>query len=286
MKRLALNAFVLLTVLIISAANLSTPIFQTPVESLTILPGRIMSLHAPVLIGIGVFITAIVICLIIKLIIKLKSKLVGIVLVAAGAITMLASGVAMVHTRAEDNSAAVFSERITQTLIEQIELSPIREDRAQLTRSSTEISKSNEDIPEDLPVVTDEPKYLMIDGVNYIGVLSIPALGIELPVNRTWSYSALRLTPCRYSGSIDSNSLVIAAHSYEAHFGYIDTLSVGEAIILTDVEGDEHIYQVAKVEVVEPTRVDDVIYSDYDLTLFTCTESGKERILVRCIQPE
>jgi len=52
------------------------------------------------------------------------------------------------------------------------------------------------------------------------------------------------------------------------------------------VEGIEHTYLVAKTEIVEPSSVDAVIYSDYDLTLFTCTESGKERIVVRCMRSE
>ena len=284
MKRLALNAFVLLVVIIISVANLSAPVYQTPVEALATLPGRLVSLSEPVLVGVVVFIGAIGVCLIIRLIVKLKAKLVGILFVAAGAIAMLASGVAMVHSRVEDSGAAVYSERITQTLIEQIELRPIHSDRPQLIIATE--GASNDDIPEDIQVASDEPEYLMIDGAKYIGILSIPALSIDLPVNRTWSYSELRLTPCRYSGSIDGNSLVIAAHSYEAHFKYIDTLPAGEAVILTDVEGVRHVYQIVEIYIVEPSSVEAVIDSDYDLTLFTCTASGKERVVVRCMRPE
>ena len=41
-----------------------------------------------------------------------------------------------------------------------------------------------------------------IDGRNYIGVLDIPALGLSFPIISEWSYDALQIVPCRYSGTI------------------------------------------------------------------------------------
>ena len=56
------------------------------------------------------------------------------------------------------------------------------------------------------------PDYLMapemempvetIDGVDYVGVLRIPSLALELPVISQWSYPLLKIAPCRYSGSM------------------------------------------------------------------------------------
>ena len=51
-----------------------------------------------------------------------------------------------------------------------------------------------------------------IDGRNYIGVLDIPALGLSFPIISEWSYDALQIAPCRYSGSAYLDNLVIAGH--------------------------------------------------------------------------
>ena len=40
-----------------------------------------------------------------------------------------------------------------------------------------------------------------LDGWNYIGYLSIPSVGLQLPVMSEWSYAGLKVAPGRYSGS-------------------------------------------------------------------------------------
>ena len=57
-----------------------------------------------------------------------------------------------------------------------------------------------------------------IQGYDYIAVLYIPVLELELPVMDQWDYTRLTVAPCRYTGSIYSNDLVIAGHAYEPHF--------------------------------------------------------------------
>ena len=39
-----------------------------------------------------------------------------------------------------------------------------------------------------------------INGIDYIGILRIPALELELPVISEWSYPRLKIAPCRYTG--------------------------------------------------------------------------------------
>ena len=51
-----------------------------------------------------------------------------------------------------------------------------------------------------------------VDGQEYIGVLKIPVLSLELPIISEWSYPSLRIAPCRYVGSAYLNNMVIAAH--------------------------------------------------------------------------
>ena len=116
----------------------------------------------------------------------------------------------------------------------------------------------------------------------YIGVLRVPALGLELPVAGEWGYDQLRSTPCRYAGSAYSDDLVIAAHNYASHFGRLGELAYGAEVSFTDVRGNVFMYEVANIEKLEPDAVDAMVDSNYELTLFTCTLGGANRVTVRC----
>lgn len=121
-----------------------------------------------------------------------------------------------------------------------------------------------------------------IDGYYYIGYLSIPSLGLELPVLSEWDYDRLKIAPCRYTGSTKTNNLVIAAHNYIRHFGKLAKLSVGDTVTFTDMDGIVSVYQVVVTDVLAATAVEEMTAGDYDLTLFTCTYGNKSRVTVRC----
>ncbi len=127
---------------------------------------------------------------------------------------------------------------------------------------------------------------ISIDGVKYIGVLTIPALGIELPVAENWDYTQMKISPCRYEGSIYKNNLVICAHNYSTHFRNIKNLQHHDEIIFIDAVGNEFFYQVELVETLQPTAIEEMISSQYDLSLFTCNYAGNARVTVRCNQIE
>ena len=125
-----------------------------------------------------------------------------------------------------------------------------------------------------------------IDGYGYIGYLSIPALGLELPVMSDWDYPRLRIAPCRYAGSSKADNLVIAAHNYERHFGNLAKLSPGDAVYFTDMDDVVSRYAVVAVETLAPSDVENMTAGKYDLTLFTCTYGGGSRVAVRCDRVE
>ena len=130
--------------------------------------------------------------------------------------------------------------------------------------------------PEQEMTVTD------IDGWGYIGCLSIPSIGLELPVMSEWSYPRLKIAPCRQFGSSRTDDLVIAAHNYESHFGKLTSLTAGDSVIFTDMDGIVNEYVVNKVEVLDPHSVEEVEHSGYALVLYTCTYGGKTRVTVFC----
>ena len=123
-----------------------------------------------------------------------------------------------------------------------------------------------------------------IDGQEYIGILHIPSLSLELPVISQWNDSRLRIAPCRYSGSAYTENLVIAGHNYDSHFGRLKNLSAGDEIRFTDMADNPFLYEVAEMEILQPTATEEMQSGDWDLTLFTCTLGGRTRIAVRCVR--
>ena len=119
---------------------------------------------------------------------------------------------------------------------------------------------------------------------NFLGVLTIPALDLELPVYATCDDERMKETVCRYSGSVAANNLVIAGHNYRRHFGGLSNLKTGDEVTLQTMDGEEHSYQVAQLETLAETAVKEMTAGDYPLTLFTCDYSGQARIAVRCQQ--
>lgn len=125
-----------------------------------------------------------------------------------------------------------------------------------------------------------------IDGRNYIGVLDIPALELSLPIISEWSYDALQIAPCRYSGSAYLDNLVIAGHNYRSHFASLPQLQPGDSVTFTDMDGNVFSYEVSSLETLSPYAVSDMTSGDWDLTLFTCTVGGQSRLAIRCDQAE
>ena len=187
----------------------------------------------------------------------------GTVLMALGTALLIAALSLFLWNQREARRAAAAAEEILPHLIEQIEpagAAPTLEEEPQ-SRDMTAVE---------------------IDGYEYIGYLSIPVLGLELPVMSEWDYTRLKTAPCRYTGSVFTGDLVIAAHNYVRHFGSLKTLSAGDAVYFTDMDGSVFTYEVSALEILSPTAIEEMTAGEYDLTLFTCTYGGKSRVTVRC----
>lgn len=144
----------------------------------------------------------------------------------------------------------------------------------------------------ELPSEQEIPDYILnpnmempvqeIDGYDYIGIVEVPACEIELPVISQWSYPALKRSPCRFGGSVYTDDMIIAAHTYDAHFRRLWNLYGGEEVYFTDVAGNRFGYEVVDMETIDGEDLETLEAGDWDLTLFTCTAGGSGRILIRC----
>lgn len=123
-------------------------------------------------------------------------------------------------------------------------------------------------------------------GYEYIGCLSIPALDLELPMMSDLTDEKLKVSPCRYYGSVQTEDMVLAAHNYAPFFGHLKELAIGDSLIFTDVSGQTQNYTVSEMYVLPPSAVEEMIHSGYPLTLFTCTDDNENRLTVRCTAVE
>ena len=141
-------------------------------------------------------------------------------------------------------------------------------------------------VPEYLLDAEREMPVQTINGRDYIGVLTIPSLELELPVLSQWDYPALKVAPCRYSGSLYQDNLIICAHNYASHFGKLKNLRVGDTAIFTDMDENVVSFQLAAQETIQPEDLEAMEAGDWDLTLFTCTVGGQSRVTVRFVRED
>ena len=158
--------------------------------------------------------------------------------------------------------------------------------RTGVPASPSPVSVQEPEIPDYILAPNMEMPTVEIDGQLYIGVLEIPALALELPIISQWSYPALHTAPCRYDGSAYQDDLIIAAHNYRRHFGALKELTPGDAVLLTDADGNVFRYAVAELELLGGGAVEEMHAGDWDLTLFTCTYGGQSRVTVRCLRED
>ena len=182
----------------------------------------------------------------------------GVILISLGAVLILAALLLFLYNRGEDRRAGQEAESLL-------------EDARSAMAADTD--------PEPQEELAEEITY------DYAGVIVIPDLSLELPVIDRWSYDRLKVAPCRQSGAAADGDLVIAAHNYKSHFGYLDRLEPGASVIFTDMEGTVYRYAVEEIRQLEPEDVEDVssvFSSEYPLVLYTCTPGGKARVAVFC----
>ena len=182
----------------------------------------------------------------------------GVILISLGAVLILAALLLFLYNRSEDRRAGQEAESLL-------------EDARSAMAADTD--------PEPQEELAEEITY------DYAGVITIPDLSLELPVIDRWSYDRLKVAPCRQSGAAADGDLVIAAHNYKSHFGYLDRLQPGASVIFTDMEGTAYRYVVEEIRRLEPEDAEDVssvFSSEYPLVLYTCTPGGKARVAVFC----
>ena len=206
----------------------------------------------------------------------MKQKI-GKICMVLGALLILASAALLAYNQWDasraDKAAQQALDGLEQTLNETVE----------------EKAKDDSVIPQPELDPEQEMTETELDGWSYIGYLSIPSIGLDLPVMSEWSYAGLKIAPGRYSGSTYADNMVVCAHNYAKHFSPIKWLAEGTPVYFTDMDGMRWSYEVSYVENLQPTQIEKMTEKtgesdQWDLTLFTCTTGGRARCAVRCVR--
>lgn len=195
----------------------------------------------------------------------------GIVFIALGAVLILSALLLLLYNRHE----AALAGKEAEILLSDVEAAIGGQTSPDGPTDATEETETEPTLSPELPV-------LHLNGYDYVGYVEIPVLELKLPVMATWDYELLQVAPCRQFGSSRTDDLVIAAHNYVTHFGYLKKLVPGDTVTFTDMDGIVNTYAVEKTETLDPTSVDAVKNSGCDLVLYTCTIGGKTRVCVFC----
>lgn len=204
-------------------------------------------------------------------------KAFGALFMLLAAVMLAGAGWLIYQNNAVETEAAESAEQALGTLIQEMQTAPAAEADPSPAPDTTPVPAATEEWVGEVP----EMPVMEIDGQEYIGYLELPTIGLKLPVMSKWSYPQLRVAPCRYWGSIYDDSMVIMAHNYERHFGKISTLEIGAPVQFVCADGSIYKYVVAKQENLEKQDTVEMVSSEWDLTLFTCTYGGGSRVTVR-----
>ena len=197
----------------------------------------------------------------------MKRTLRGMILITLGLALAITAAVRFAMYDRAARAAGENAEALLVTLTEEIHM---REEAARYDMAVQETPAS------ELPRAT-------LSGYDLVGIIRAPSLGLELPVLDAWSYDLLQIAPCRYSGSAAGGNLILLGHNYEAHFAPLKEIAIGAVVEFCDINGTVYTYEVAATEILQKTELEHLTASDYDLTLFTCTNGGISRFVVRCM---
>ena len=178
----------------------------------------------------------------------MKAKF-GIVLICIGSL-LIASALGLFLYFEKEQAAAAESVDKTLPKLASLVIENAKREEETVETPTEESTEEQKQLP--------EMDAVEIDGEMYIGFISMPTLGLELPIIQDWSYKKLKSAPCRYYGSIGGEDLVLMAHNYASHFGRIDELQPGDTVCFTDMDGISTWYQVTVRDLLPPTAVEEM----------------------------
>ena len=154
------------------------------------------------------------------------------------------------------------------------------------------------DIPQDnsqLQMATATSIYTASDGKQYetIGIVRIPKINVNYPIlAQTTNVELMKVAPYKFWGANPNEvgNLCIIGHNYRRRgvfFSDVPSLSVGDIVEIQDLTQRTIQYEVYDIHTVDPNdRSDTTQYTNgkKEVTLITCTDDAKQRVIVKCTE--
>jgi len=130
-----------------------------------------------------------------------------------------------------------------------------------------------------------------IEGHNVIGIIRIPKIKLEYPILETTSEHTLKLSVTKFFGDKlnETGNVVITGHNYNntTMFSKLNKLEIGDIVKITDEQNMTLDYKISKKYKVKPTDMSIVEATEEgarEITLLTCTNGRKERLIIKAIE--
>lgn len=124
---------------------------------------------------------------------------------------------------------------------------------------------------------------LSVDGVDFVGLVTLPRYGSVLPVCADWGETSQY--PCRFGGSIYDGSLQIGATTQKGQYDFYRELSVGDTVHYIDVEGNQYTFTITSMRYEKHVDQAALRQKDAALTLFIQNIYAFEYLIVFCDIP-
>lgn len=124
---------------------------------------------------------------------------------------------------------------------------------------------------------------LSVDGTDFVGIIEIPGYDSVLPVGAVWGNSWKY--PCRFGGSIYDGTMQIGATTQEGQYDFYRELSVGDAVVYTDMEGNRYTFAIKSIHSEKHASQTALQQEAAPLTLFIKNIYSFEYLVIFCDIP-
>ena len=119
----------------------------------------------------------------------------------------------------------------------------------------------------------------------YFGKIYIEKINLEYIIFNEINENLLKIAPCKFYGSNlgKRGDICIAGHNYndDSFFSRIDELEINDFVVLEDLEKNKYIYKIFDIYETDENDMSILVSNkQYELTLLTCDNSNKKRIIV------
>ena len=189
---------------------------------------------------------------------------------------------------------AIIFDILTLSGIEEYKEKNIKEESYKVQNVSTNASNSNEKEDNKIEKVYEKEEVaLEYKGYDVIAKLEIPAISLETYVLKTYSNESLNISVVKFWGvnPNTSGNFCIAGHNFKNKNMFYDLkkLSVGDNLFVIDNNVgrvEYEIYNIYKVFPEDVSCLSQKTEGEKQVTLITCTNDSKERIIVKAKEKE